>query len=522
MDQSNILNRPKPLVLIVLDGWGEGPKGKANAIDLAHKPFWDSLIRSYPHTVLDASGEAVGIPAGMAGNSEVGHMNLGAGFPVLQDVMRISKSIETGEFFTNTALVELAKHVNTHKSTLHIIGLLGKAVVHSRYEHLIACIKFAKQQGVKDCVVHVITDGRDSSPNAGIDNIAELQRFLDAQKYGRIGSIIGRYYAMDRDLRWERTQLAYDLLTLGQGIIEENPVDALGNAYKRGETDEFIKPILMRSKHLVNTVKDDDGVLWFNFRTDRPRQLDYSFNKEKFEGFVRLKKLNNLHYVTMTRYEKDLQVSGVCFDPPDVENPISKLIADAGLHQVHIAESEKKAHVTYFFNGGRELPFENEDRIILPSPHVATYDFQPEMDALGISDAILESINSGKYDFILANYANPDMVGHTGNMAATIKAIEFVDSQIERITKAILNVGGALIITADHGNAEQLINPTTGGIDTEHNIYPVPFIYVGHGVGASLLPQGILSDVATTIAKLLDLKLAPEMTGNDLLATLRE
>ncbi|MCA9391993.1 2,3-bisphosphoglycerate-independent phosphoglycerate mutase [candidate division WWE3 bacterium] len=509
-----------PLVLVVLDGWGVGPKGHTNAIDQANTPFYDSLLENYPNTTLEASGLAVGIPDGMAGNSEVGHMNLGAGFVVLQDVLRINQAIDNGDFFKNESLLDLANHVNKYSSTLHITGLVSKAVVHSSFNHLLACIKFAKESGIKKTVVHVITDGRDSSPFSGVDNVQELIDFMQELNYGAIGSIVGRYYAMDRDHRWDRTKLAYDLLTKGEGLVETDPVVAIKNAYDRGETDEFIKPISIRVDGEFETVHDNDGFLFFNFRTDRPRQLTHAFVDDNFDGFEKEVVISGLHYTSMTRYEKDLRVDGICFDPPDVPNPFAKVISERGLTQMHIAESEKRAHVTYFFNGGHETPFEGEERVIVPSPKVATYDLQPEMSATGVTEALLTSIKSGEFDFIIANFANSDMVSHSGDMQASISAVETLDQQLKQIVPVLTDLGARLIITSDHGNAEQLINPDTGVIDTEHNIYPVPFIFISDVNKKVELEAGVLSDVTTTMLKLLDIDAPSDMTGKDLLAGL--
>ncbi|MCA9389886.1 2,3-bisphosphoglycerate-independent phosphoglycerate mutase [candidate division WWE3 bacterium] len=466
-------SRPKPLVLIVLDGWGIREESEGNAIAQAQTPYYDSLTSSYPMALLETCGESVGLPEGKAGNSETGHMNIGAGYIVEQDVMRISHQIRSGDFFENTELHAVADHVKQNQSSLHIMGLLSKANVHSEYTHLLALIDFAKKQQIENLYIHVFTDGRDSPPSEGIENIIHLTDYLEENQIGAIASIVGRYYAMDRDKRWDRTKLAYDLLTQGTGTKETDLSEAMHHAYDRGETDEFIKPIVMTDAQgsPLTTIKENDAVIFFNFRTDRPRQLTQAFVRDEFTEFERDVRPNNISYTTMTEYQKDVTVSHVLYPPFHVKNPFAKVISEHGLKQLHMAETEKVAHVTYFFNGGNEDPFEGEERIHIPSNReVATYDQAPEMKAKEITDAAVEAIKEDRFDFILINYANADMVAHSGNIQATIHAVETLDHQLKRLIPLILNSDGVVAITSDHGNAEVLFNVERNEIDTEHNV----------------------------------------------------
>jgi len=507
----------KPVVLVVLDGWGVSEHTHGNAIAAAKKPFFDKMWATHPHTTLESSGDAVGLPPGKAGNSETGHMNLGAGFVVEQDVVRISHDIQKGTFFENPVLKEAAAHVAEHNSALHIMGLVSDANVHSEIEHLYALLEFAKRENISRVYVHAFTDGRDSSPVEGARFVALLQKKMEDLGVGKVASIVGRYYAMDRDLRWERTQIAYDLLTKGVGVSVDDPIAAIEQSYKDGVTDEFIAPIKVEYENEDTVIGDGDAVVFFNFRTDRPRQLSKAFIFDEFDFFIREHKLQNLFFSTMTEYEEELMVSGICYPSFHVEAPLGQLLADAGMKQLHVAESEKRAHITYFFNGGREEKFDFEDRIIIPSAKVATYDMEPHMKARDITDATLNALEEKEYDFVLVNYANPDMVAHTGSLAATVAAIEEVDRQLERLVARVLEKGGAVLVTSDHGNAEVLWDEETDTMDTEHNTNPSPFVYISSVDNPTELKPGILADVAPTILNLLGMEKHPSMTGRDLL-----
>lgn len=506
---------PKPVLLVVLDGWGVAPPGPGNAVTLAETPFFDQLFKAYPHTTLQASGEGVGLPAGEAGNSEIGHINLGAGLVVYQDLLRINREIADGTFFTNPALKRAMQHTQQNHSRLHLLGLVSSAVVHSSVEHLYALLRMAQQESVPEVFIHVFTDGRDSSPTAAPMFVQDLQQKIDALGIGRIATIVGRYYAMDRDKRWERTQVAYELLTQGRGQRASNAITGIHAAYQQDQTDEFIQPILINPE---GTVHNDDAVIFFNFRTDRPRQLTKAFVLPEFEHFPRPQRPRNLFFATLTEYEEGLPVSAVGYDPPNIELPLAKILADHQKRQLHVAESEKFPHVTYFFNGGHEDPFEGEDRIEVPSPKVETYDKKPQMSAKAVSEIVEERVAEKLYDFILVNYANPDMVAHSGEINATIKACEVIDENLKRIVTIVQQIGGATLITADHGNAEQLINATTGEIDTEHNTSPVPFIFVGEHPDPRELQSGVLADVAPTVLGLLNIPKPSTMSARDLLS----
>lgn len=510
---------PKPLVLIVLDGWGIAPDSDNNPISKAKIPFFKKLWYGYPHCKLLASGEAVGLPRGEAGNSEIGHINLGAGFVVYQDLYRINHAISDGTFSQNEAFLQALNHVKQNSSNLHLLGLIGPSVVHSSLEHLFSLLKLCKDQGINNVYIHAFCDGRDSPPTSSQIFLSEVENSTKNIGCGKLATICGRYYAMDRDRRWERTKKAYDLLTLGKGKKALSFAKAISDSYKNKITDEFIEPTILLDENQkpYPSINDNDSVIFFNFRNDRPRQLTESFVLPNFEDFEREKKLTNLFFVTMTNYEKGLPVSAVAFRGSNVEVPVARVIADNGLRQLHIAESEKFPHVTYFFNGGREDPFPMEDRIEIPSPKVQTYDQKPEMSAWAVVEVLKERILGNIYDFILVNFANPDMVAHTGVFEAGIKAAEITDQVLQKIVPAITLRGGAVIVTSDHGNLEVMIDPDTGATDTEHNISPVPFIFVKEGLEPQELPMGILADVAPTILSLLKLEKPSTMTARNLL-----
>ncbi|OQX51411.1 phosphoglycerate mutase (2,3-diphosphoglycerate-independent) [candidate division CPR3 bacterium 4484_211] len=508
-------------VLIILDGWGIAPPSPGNAVASAKTPTFDYLTAHYPHSQLQASGKAVGLPETEFGNSETGHLNIGAGYIVPQDVAVIDRSIEDGSFFKKEALINVCRHVKKHHSALHIMGLLGNRLVHSSTNHLFALLRAAKEQNVDRVCLHLFTDGRDTPPQSAQEFINEVNDFLKNRvQLGQISSIIGRFYAMDRDKRWNRTQQAYDLLTLGKGYLAETPAKAILDAYRRGETDEFISPTKIGGGNFV-PIQNKDGVIFFNFRFDRPRQLTSAFVEPDFAGFKRNIVLKDLFFITMTPYEKNLPVSGTLFKHIYVEHPLAEIISEQGLTQLHLAESEKFPHVTYFFNGGHEAPFPGEQTIKVPSPRVATYDQKPEMSAPVVTEILLERIKADLYNFILVNYANADMVGHTGNLKAARKAVSAVDDCLGKVIPEILRSNGFCLIIADHGNAEVMIDPQTGKIDTAHNNSPVPCIAVAQELKDNKnikLRNGILADVAPTILEVLGIAKPEEMTGRSLIA----
>jgi 2,3-bisphosphoglycerate-independent phosphoglycerate mutase len=518
---------PRPLVLIVMDGYGINPRTDANAVALARKPNLDRLERDWPHTQLATSGPAVGLPEGQMGNSEVGHLNIGAGKRVLQEFTRVSAAIHDGTFFSNPALLKAVEHVKRNNSKLHLCGLIGPGGVHAHQSHIEACLQLAAQHDVERTYIHAFTDGRDTSPFGAHEYIQELlarAREISGAHPARVATISGRYYAMDRDNRWERIARVYWAMTRGEGQPATDPVAAIGASYERKVTDEFIEPIvLLEDGHPVALVEPGDSVIYYNFRSDRGRELTKAFVLPELppqaEGkFARGPRLDDLVFVTMTEYEAGLPVE-VAFPADNVTLPLAKILADRGLRQFHTAETEKYAHVTFFFNGGREAPFPGEDRLLVPSPKVATYDLQPEMSAPEVTEEAVQRIKSGVYDVIIMNYANADMVGHTGVLAAAIKAVEAVDAGVGRVVQAALDQGGAALITADHGNAEQLIEYDTGKPLTSHTTNPVPFYFVvPQWPRVELRRDGILADVAPTMLQLLNIPQPPDMTGRTLIA----
>jgi 2,3-bisphosphoglycerate-independent phosphoglycerate mutase len=513
---------PRPVLLAIMDGWGERDEREGNGIKLANTPNIDTWRASRPWTLLGAAEKSVGLPLGQMGNSEVGHLNLGAGFVVMQDITLIDDSIADGSFFENDAFNDAIEHVKQRGSQLHIIGLLGTGGVHSHMNHEKALLELAKRRGLAKVYVHAFTDGRDTMPQSGIGYMRDLESFMAALGVGKVATVIGRYYAMDRDRRWERTKLAYDALVSGVGRPAGSAQAAIQRSYDEGVTDEFIQPavVVAEQDRPVATVRPGDSIICFNFRADRVRQITKAFVLQDFDGFAR-EALRDLIYVTMTEYEKGLPVQ-IAFENADVEVPLAQVISSAGLRQLHVAETEKYAHVTFFFNGGREAPFPGEDRLLVQSPKdVATYDLKPEMSAYGIRDGLLKAIDDGTYDFIIVNFANADMVGHTGVIPAVVKAVETVDACLGAVVDAVLAKGGVALITADHGNAELLIDPATGGPHTAHTTNPVPCILVAApdiGLdGATLRSGGRLSDVAPTILDLLGIARSSQMTGQSLI-----
>jgi 2,3-bisphosphoglycerate-independent phosphoglycerate mutase len=516
--------RPRPVMLVIRDGWGEREAIEGNGVKLAAKPYDDLWRATRPFALVRAAEKDVGLPPDQMGNSEVGHLNLGAGFIVRQDITVIDDSIADGTFFDNPVLLNAARQVKARGTAMHLIGLLGAGGVHSHVSHAKALLELAHQQGLTNVFVHLFTDGRDTMPQSGIDFARDLLGFMEERGIGRIASVIGRYYAMDRDKRWERTQLAYNLLTRGEGQPAPDALTAIKRSYDEGVTDEFIRPaVIVGADGLpLATIGDGDAVVCYNFRADRARQITRAFVQPDFAGFER-RQLRDLIYIGMTEYEKELPFQ-VAVQNDDVPNPLARVLAEAGLRQFHAAETEKYPHVTFFFNGGREQPHAGEDWQIVPSPKdVATYDLKPEMSAAGVRDVVLQAVASGAYDFILVNYANPDMVGHTGVIPAVVRACETVDACTGAIVDAVVAAGGAAIVMADHGNAELMIDPATGGPHTAHTTNPVPtYLVAGPGLGlahgeVTLRSGGRLADIAPTVLALLGVPQPPEMTGRSLI-----
>lgn len=543
------------VILIVLDGFGMAPPGPGNAVYLANPANINALLYTYPNTTLKASGEAVGLPPTDVGNTEVGHLNLGAGRVVYQDLPRINMSIADGSFFQNNALQDMKKHLEQTKGKFHIIGLVGDGFVHSSIEHLYALLYFAKENNFQNTFIHAVTDGRDSPPKSAHQTIAVLEEKLAALKIGKIATVMGRYYALDRDHRWERIEKAYRALTSGIGMSALSAIEAVDQAYKQTRTDEFIDPtIILTGGKPTALIEEGDAVVFFNYRIDRPRELTKAFVLDEFERdanlitsfdpyagrhtqalemtqeiknqiltkpFARGSKLKNLFFVTMTEYEKQLPVH-VAYPPGTVNIPLGRVISDKGYLQLRMAESEKERFVTHYFNGRREQAFPGEERLIIPSPRVPTYDLKPEMSAFELTENLIKHIGEDKYKFILINFANADMVGHTGNIEASIRAVKTLDECLQRIIQASLVQNYAVLITADHGNVEQKINPQTGQISTEHTSNPVPFVAISNQLQGRMvrLESGILADVAPTILGLLEIPVPGDMTGRNLLEDL--
>ena len=499
----------KPVMLIIMDGWGIREKTEGNAIVKGNTPNYDDWQRNYERSILDASGEEVGLVPDLMGNSEVGHLNIGAGRVVEQEMLRINKAFKNKSLMQNTTLLEALKKVKDAGSQLHIIGLFGPGGVHSHTDHLGGLVEMFNGQGVQP-VLHLITDGRDTPPNSSVGFLADLQAVMK-QYPATIATVMGRYYAMDRDKHYERNKIAYDAMVNGVGKAVATPEAAILESHRDGVTDEFILPAVVSPQHLIQS---GDVLLFYNFRADRMRQIVHAFTDQSFDQFERAD-LHDLTVITFTQYEEGLPVA-VLFPPNNVKHPLARLLSENGLRQFHAAETEKYAHVTYFFNGGREEPFEGEERMLVASPRVATYDLQPEMSAFELTDKVAARIQSGVDDFLVINFANPDMVGHTGIQAAAIKAVETVDTCAGRLVDLVLEKGGTALITSDHGNAEQLIDTTSRSTHTYHTTNPVPF-FVLSKTPYSLRPRGILADIAPTILDLLGLEKHPEMTGRTLI-----
>lgn len=558
----------KPVVLLILDGWGLAPASEGNAISQAKTPNFDRYYSQYPHGELIASGESVGLPANEAGNSEVGHLTIGAGRAIHQSLPRINMAIKDGSFFENRAFMAALDHVRKHQSKLHILGLVSSGAVHSSTEHLYALLDFCRRDKLVGVNLHLFTDGRDAPPQDGLKVINEVEEKLEDIKVGRIATISGRYYAMDRDARWERTKKAYDAIVLGGGLQASSAQEAVKSAYARGQTDEFIKPTVIiednissrlgpSSARLARTVDDGDGVIFFNFRIDRPRQLTMAFVFSDFEHlksfefgylphewrkggqekagttFIRDKWPKGLFFATMTEYQKRLPVSAIAFPPGKVKDTLAEVLSARGLRQGHLAESEKERMVTFYFDGMREEKFQGEDVEIISSPAVSTYDKKPEMSVFKVVKRFEKLLKRGKYHFFVLNFANPDMVAHSGSLPATIKAVEATDKAIGKLVEAVKAEGGTVVLTSDHGNAEELLSfPSTsffvtssvGSINTEHSNNLVPIFIVGNALEgkAITLPKGDLTDVAPTILSIMGLPRPEAMTGRDLLESTQE
>ncbi len=525
------MKRPKPVVLIILDGFGIAPPSRANAISLAKTPNFDKYASNYPIMPIAASGEAVGLSWGEMGNSQVGHLSIGSGLIPYQDLPRITKSITDGDFYKNEAFLKVCEHVKKKGTALHLMGLVSNGGIHSYNEHLYALIELAHKQKINQLYIHAFLDGRDTPYNSGATFISKLQDKLKEVGLGAIASVSGRFWSMDRDNRWNRTEAAFRAIVEGEAKDKtKDPIEAIEASYDKKVYDEEMEPIVILDDvgKPRGTIKDGDGVIYFNFRSDRARQLTKALVVPGFEKFER-KYYKNLMMCTMAEYEKDLPVL-VAFPPLTIDMPIARVLSEAGMTQLHIAETEKYAHVTYFFNGGKEQIFEGEDRVLVPSPHVTSYDQKPAMSAREVTAKVTQFIKEAKYDFMVINYANPDMVGHTGNMQAAIEAIEILDGLIAEVVDAALSYDGVFLITADHGNVENLYDLQTGEINKEHSNAPVPLFIIGKDyAGKSVLagttgtdlshvtPVGVLADISPTVLKIMGIKKPPEMTGSSLI-----
>jgi 2,3-bisphosphoglycerate-independent phosphoglycerate mutase len=504
----------RPVVLVVLDGWGYRAEREGNAIALANTPTWDRLWSRAPRTLLEASGLAVGLPEGQMGNSEVGHLNLGAGRVVMQDLVRINLAIRDGSFFSNPAFLRACAHVQRTGGTLHLMGLVGQGGVHALDQHQYALIDLAERQGVGRVAIHALLDGRDTMPRSGLEYLRALQSY--ARGRAVIASLGGRYYGMDRDRRWDRIEKWYNASVLGHGPVADDPLEVIRESYERGVTDEFIEPrVIVKLGSPVAPIRDSDALICFNYRADRMRQIMQTLTDEHFEGF-RVARMPKLEIVTMTAYDRRAENIPAAFPPQSMANIVADAVSKASMTMFRTAETEKYAHVTYFFNGGIEQPFRGEERLLVPSQKVATYDLAPEMSALGVTDVLCGAIEQREHDFILCNYANGDMVGHTGSIPATILAVETVDRCLSQVIAAAEKVGARLLITADHGNCEMMIDPATGGPHTAHTTNPVPLLVVDPDGDRPLRGGGALCDVGPTILQLLGLERPAEMTGMDL------
>lgn len=504
----------KPAVLLILDGYGLNDKKEGNAVALAKTPVMDKLMKEYPFVKGNASGMAVGLPDGQMGNSEVGHLNMGAGRIVYQELTRITKEIQDGVFFENEALLKAVNNCKKNNSSLHIYGLLSDGGVHSHNTHLYALLELAKRNGLEKVYVHAFLDGRDTPPASGKDFVSDLMKEMEKIGVGKVATVCGRYYAMDRDNNYDRVEQAYNALTKGEGLEADCPVCAVKNSYDKGETDEFVKPTVVKENGApVATIKDGDSIIFYNFRPDRAREITRAFCDDDFKGFNRGKRLD-VTYVCFSDYDPTIANKEVAFHKISVTNTFGEWLAANHMKQARIAETEKYAHVTFFFNGGREVMFEGEDRILVNSPKVATYDLQPEMSANEVCDKVCEAIEKGIYDVVILNFANCDMVGHTGFFDAAVKAVQTVDTCVGRVEDSVRKMGGVMLLTADHGNADRMVD-TDGLPFTAHTTNPVPFAVIGKNV--SLRTGGKLCDISPTIIKLLGLEQPKEMTGKSII-----
>ena len=511
------MSAKKPVVLLILDGYGYSEKTKYNAIYAANTPVYDNLWKTCPNTLIDTSGMAVGLPEGQMGNSEVGHTTIGAGRVVYQNFTRINKSISDGDFFTNPEYVKAIDSAIANDKSVHILGLLSEGGVHAHQDHLYAMIKMAVQRGAKNVFLHAFLDGRDTPPRSAESSLQQAENLFKELGTGRVASIVGRYFSLDRDNRWDRVKAAYDVMVTGDAEFDAlTAVEGLKAAYERGENDEFVKAtVICGEDEEVATINDGDSVIFMNFRPDRAREITRALIDEGFDGFDRGETHPKIaHFVQTTEYASNIQAP-IAYPPESLANSLGEYLSSLGKTQLRIAETEKYAHVTFFFNGGNEVVYPGEDRILIPSPQVATYDLKPEMSAPEVTDKLVAAIESGKYDAIICNYANCDMVGHSGLMDAAIKAVEAVDDSLEKVLAAVKKVGGDALVTADHGNVEEMFDEETGQPHTQHSTLPVPFIFVSDRK-ATMANGGSLADVAPTMLALLDLPQPKEMTGRNL------
>ena len=508
------MQRPKPFVLTIMDGWGSNPSRAYNAVAMAQTPHFDRLWQRCPHTLIRTDSAFVGLPEGQMGNSEVGHLNIGSGRIIQMDVTRLDDLVASGEIFSSPVLKQAMAHARSRR--LHLVGLLSPGGVHAHTRHLYALLEMAKREDVREVFVHVITDGRDKPPQSGAGYVGDLVAKMRELGVGRIASLSGRYYAMDRDQRWERIEKAFRAMVLAEGPRASDPVQALQSSYAAGVTDEFVEPVVFTGadREPLARIEDHDAVIFFNYRADRARQLTRALNDPLLERPARADAPNGLHFVTMTKYESTWSYPRV-LEPQQPENVLARVSGQMGWRNLRVAETEKYPHVTYFFNGGHEKPFSGEEREMVPSPRVATYDLRPEMSAAGVCDIVVKAIEQGAFDWIVVNFANADMVGHTGNLAAAIQAVETVDHCIGRIDQALRNKNGAWIITADHGNADLMLDPETGLPHTYHTTFPVPLILVSEFDG-ELRDNGSLRDIVPTLLAVLGAEKPSEMTGGDL------
>ncbi len=504
----------KPVSLIILDGWGIGKDYPGNAISIGNTPNFDKLMQERPNTTIDASGIAVGLPEGQMGNSEVGHINIGAGRVIYQELPRITNAIKDGSFFQKEEFLSAIEHAKKGSGKLHLMGLVSDGGVHSHIEHLYGLLELAKIEGMKEVYIHVILDGRDVQPTVGKGQLEELEAKIKEIGIGQIATVSGRYYTMDRDKRWERTKIAYDAIVHGEGIRSESAIKSVEDSYKVGVTDEFIMPtVIEKNGKPLAKIEDGNSIIFFNFRPDRARQITRAIVDNEFDGFDRGQKVDTF-YVTMTQYDKTIENVVVAYTSEAPLNTLSQYVSLNNLNQLKMAETEKYAHVTFFFNGGIEEPYTNEDRVLIPSPKVATYDLKPEMSAESVKESLIERIRMDKYDLIIVNFANPDMVGHTGSVPAVVTAVETVDRCLGEILEVLNEKGGSTLITADHGNAEELLDDEGFSV-TAHTTNKVPLIYVGKD--NIKLQEGKLSDIAPTLLELMGLESPQEMTGKSLI-----